>query len=84
MGLGLISQVPFAFYFFPFPWWFQTLGHQAPAAPSEATQPPEAPTVDPEQQRLIEEQQRRQEAVLQKDRVSFAVICHVQYAAVSQ
>ncbi|XP_070709764.1 RNA polymerase II-associated protein 3 [Pempheris klunzingeri] len=46
----------------------ETLGPQAPAVPSEATQPQEAPTVDPEQQRVMEEQQRRQEAVMQKDR----------------
>ncbi|XP_070785115.1 RNA polymerase II-associated protein 3 [Enoplosus armatus] len=46
----------------------ESLGHQAPAVPSEPTQPQEAPTVDPEQQRLMEEQQRRQEAVIQKDR----------------
>ncbi|XP_040002876.1 RNA polymerase II-associated protein 3 isoform X2 [Xiphias gladius] len=46
----------------------EALGHEAPTAQSEATQPQEAPTVDPEQQRLIDEQQRRQEAVLQKDR----------------
>ncbi|KAI3366894.1 hypothetical protein L3Q82_009538 [Scortum barcoo] len=44
------------------------LGDQAPAAPIEATQPQEAPTVDPEQQRLMEEQHKRQEAVMQKDR----------------
>ncbi|XP_030296050.1 RNA polymerase II-associated protein 3 isoform X2 [Sparus aurata] len=47
----------------------ESLGHEAPAAPSEeTTQPQEAPTVDPGQQRLMEEQQRRQEAVVQKDR----------------
>ncbi|XP_041819936.1 RNA polymerase II-associated protein 3 isoform X2 [Chelmon rostratus] len=46
----------------------ESLEHQAPAAPTEATQPQEAPTVDPERQRLMEEQQRRQEAVIQKDR----------------
>nr|XP_046234689.1 RNA polymerase II-associated protein 3 [Scatophagus argus] len=46
----------------------ETLGHQASAAPSEATTPQEAPTADPEQQRRQEEQQRRQEAVVQKDR----------------
>ncbi|XP_073336758.1 RNA polymerase II-associated protein 3 isoform X2 [Pagrus major] len=54
----------------------ESLGHEAPATPSEETmQPQEAPTVDPEQQRLIEEQQRlmeeqqrRQEAAVQKDR----------------
>ncbi|XP_029317974.1 RNA polymerase II-associated protein 3 isoform X2 [Cottoperca gobio] len=46
----------------------ETLGHQAPVVPIEATQPQEAPTVDPEQQRRQEEQQRRQEAAVQKDR----------------
>ncbi|XP_035533766.1 RNA polymerase II-associated protein 3 [Morone saxatilis] len=53
----------------------EILGQQAPAVPSESTQPQEAPTVAPEQQRLVEEQQRlveeqqrRQEAVMQKDR----------------
>lgn len=62
-------------HFPSFSGWFQSLGHEAPAAPSEETmQPQEAPTVDPGQQRLMEEQQRRQEAVVQKDRVSFAVV----------
>ncbi|XP_070848596.1 RNA polymerase II-associated protein 3 [Chaetodon trifascialis] len=46
----------------------ESLEHQAPAPSTEATQPQEAPPVDPEQQRLMEEQQRRQEAALQKDR----------------
>ncbi|XP_034382637.1 RNA polymerase II-associated protein 3 isoform X2 [Cyclopterus lumpus] len=46
----------------------ETIGHRAPAAPSGATQPQEAPTANPEQQRLVEEQQRRQEAAVQKDR----------------
>lgn len=65
------------FYFIPIPCWFQALGHQAPAVQSDAAQPQEAPTVDPSQQRLMEEQQRRQEAVVQKDRVSVSVACFV-------
>lgn len=54
--------------------WFQILGDQTPAAPSEAMQSQEAPTAEPEQERLMEEQQRRQEAVIQKDRVSFTLV----------
>lgn len=46
----------------------EALGNEAPTIQSEATQPHEAPAVDPEQQRLVEEQRRRQEAVLHKDR----------------
>lgn len=57
--------------------WFQILGDQTPATPSDAAQSQEAPTVDPEQERLMEEQQRRQEAVIQKDRVSFTVFCEL-------
>lgn len=67
--------------FLSFSGWFQNLGREAPATLSEETkQPQEAPTVDPGQQRLMEEQQRRQEAVVQKDRVSFVVV-HQYYAA---
>lgn len=70
-------------YFLSFSGWFQSLGHEAPAAQSEeTTQPQEAPTVDPGQQRLMEEQQRRQEAVVQKDRVSFAMVVCVTFGIV--
>lgn len=46
----------------------EVLGSQTSTVPDEATQPKEAPKVDPEQQRQMEEQQKKQEAALHKDR----------------
>lgn len=62
------------FELFFFPAWFQSVGDQDSPGSSQSTQPQQAPVSDSLQQ-LIEEQQRRQEAVVQKDRVS--LVCTV-------
>lgn len=71
LGFDLLFQLVFSFYLLAFSGCFQILGSQAPATSSEATQPQEAPTIDPEHQ-------RRQEAVIQKDRVSVAMPLRLQ------
>lgn len=53
---------------------FQIIGDQEAPGSSQSTQPLQEPASEPQQQ-LVEEQQRRQEAVVQKDRVS--VTCTV-------